>query len=145
MKDAERIVQNDIYYNVSMLISELSQSPDYMDELLPVLIQDDYETAVLDNATEREIQNALEWIGFDSVDDLDNNDWREMYDYLDIDVEPYTNEALEHWIVSDWLADKLEERGEMVIRDFKGLTIWGRTTSGQHISLDYVIQKISSS
>jgi hypothetical protein len=48
-------------------------------------------------------------------------------------------EAYEHWIVSDWLADKLEERGEMIVRDFLGLTIWGRCTSGQAILLDGVI------
>lgn len=47
-------------------------------------------------------------------------------------------EALEHWIVTDWLARKLEERGEMV-GEFMGLTIWGRTTSGQAILLDSVI------
>lgn len=48
-------------------------------------------------------------------------------------------EAYEHWIVSDWLADKLAERGEMVLKDFLGLTIWGRATTGQAISLDEVI------
>ena len=52
-------------------------------------------------------------------------------------------EALEHWIVSDWLADKLAEENEMVTKDFLGLTIWGRTTSGQSIDMDYVIQKIA--
>lgn len=41
------------------------------------------------------------------------------------------HEALEFWIVSDWLAGKLEDHGELVTKDFLGLTIWGRTTSGQ--------------
>lgn len=53
-------------------------------------------------------------------------------------------EALEHWLVSDWLADKLIEQGEMVIKDFLGLTIWGRTNSGQAIIMDYVIRQIVS-
>ena len=53
-----------------------------------------------------------------------------------------TSEALEHWIVSDWLADRLEEKGEMILKDFLGLTIWGRTTSGQAISIDNVIEEI---
>jgi len=129
--NADKIVQNEVYYNVSMLISELSQSPDYMDDLLPVLIQDDYRTALEDNPD----------FETETLDEMDEQEIRELAD--EFDIEPYTNEALEHWIVSDWLADKLEECGEMVIRDFKGLTIWGRTTSGQHISLDYAIQKIS--
>lgn len=50
--------------------------------------------------------------------------------------------ALEHWIVSDRLASKLEAKGEMILKDFLGLTIWGRTTSGQAIAADEVIQEI---
>lgn len=48
-------------------------------------------------------------------------------------------EAFEHWIVSDWLAGKLEAAGEMVSHDIHGLTIWGRCTTGQAILLDAVI------
>ena len=55
--------------------------------------------------------------------------------------EDYPNEALEHWLVSDWLASRLREEGEMVI-DFLDLTIWGRTTSGQAICMDSVIEDI---
>ena len=51
-------------------------------------------------------------------------------------------EVLEHWIVTDWLADRLEEQGEAVCKDFYGLTVWGRTTSGQSIALDGVISQI---
>ena len=55
--------------------------------------------------------------------------------------EDYPEEALEHWLVSDWLGKRLLEQGEMVI-DFMGLTIWGRTTSGQAICIDSVIEDI---
>jgi hypothetical protein len=48
-------------------------------------------------------------------------------------------EVLEHWIVSDWLAERLAQRGETVDQDFAGLTIWGRTTTGQPIECDDVI------
>ena len=51
-------------------------------------------------------------------------------------------EAMEHWIVSDWLADKLSERGEMVNKDIYGLTVWGRCTTGQAVYLDSVIKNI---
>lgn len=54
-------------------------------------------------------------------------------------------EAYEHWIVSDWFATKLEEQGEMVLRDFLGLTIWGRTCSGQAIAMDYNVREIVKS
>ena len=57
------------------------------------------------------------------------------------ELEAYPQEALEHWVVSDWLANRLREQKEMVI-DFYGLTIWGRTTSGQAIYIDSVIEDI---
>ena len=69
---------------------------------------------------------------------------RELADDLNIDIDNFTEpeEALEHWIVSGWLAGKLEEYGELITKDFLGLTIWGRTCSGQAIMLDYVISQI---
>ena len=56
-------------------------------------------------------------------------------------IEGEPEEALEHWLISEWLAKRLLEEGEMVI-DFYGLTIWGRTTSGQAIYIDSVIEDI---
>lgn len=51
------------------------------------------------------------------------------------------NEVLEWWLVSDWLIERLEEKGEPILKtDYE--TWWGRTTSGQAIILDYVIEKI---
>ena len=65
--------------------------------------------------------------------------WEEA---CDIDrLEAYEHEALEHYIVSDWLGDKLAKAGEMV-GEIAGFTIWGRTCSGQAILLDGVIQDI---
>lgn len=58
------------------------------------------------------------------------------------DIEPYQREVFEHWIVSDWLADRLAEKGEKVDKDFAGMTIWARTTSGQGIASDSVIEAI---
>lgn len=51
-------------------------------------------------------------------------------------------EAYEHWIVSNWLADRLEARGEMVSKDVYGLTVWGRAATGQAIFLDGVMADI---
>jgi hypothetical protein len=55
------------------------------------------------------------------------------YEYTDV---------YEHWIVSDWLSRKLAEKGE-VIAEVSGLTVWGRCTTGQHISCDGVIETIA--
>ena len=60
----------------------------------------------------------------------------------DHDIEPYQREVFEHWAVTDWFADKLEAAGEKVDRDFAGLCIWARTTTGQAIYADAVIERI---
>jgi len=57
-------------------------------------------------------------------------------------IEPYYTEVHEHWIVSDWLANQLEQRGELIERDFYGLNIWGRCATGQAIHLDGVMAEI---
>jgi len=74
-----------------------------------------------------------------SKDEKYSNDLMEVC--VQFNDEDYPEEALEHWLVSDWLANRLREEGEMVI-DFMDLTIWGRTTSGQAILLDSVIEDI---
>jgi len=58
-------------------------------------------------------------------------------------IEPDRNEVYEHWIVDNWFAGKLEEMGEPIARDFLGMTIWGRATTGQAISMDSVILQIA--
>ena len=57
-------------------------------------------------------------------------------DHLNNEVEVF-----EWWVVSGWLGRKLESKGELIIKSGT-LTIWGRTTTGQHITMDYVIEKI---
>lgn len=57
-------------------------------------------------------------------------------------IEPYDREVFEHWAVTDWLADKLIEEGEQVDKDFGNLCIWARTTTGQGIASDGVIERI---
>ena len=74
-----------------------------------------------------------------SKDEKYSNDLMEVQ--VQFNDEDYPDEALEHWLVSNWLAERLREEGEMVI-DFMDLTIWGRTTSGQAICIDSVIEDI---
>lgn len=57
-------------------------------------------------------------------------------------LDPYQREIFEHWFVSKWLGEKLEAKGERVDFDFANLCVWGRTTTGQAIALDYVIEQI---
>ena len=67
--------------------------------------------------------------------DLDKIDWprdRETGDFI---------EVFEYWFVSSWLGRKLLEKDELIIKS-GNLTIWGRTTTGQHITMDSVIEDI---
>lgn len=69
--------------------------------------------------------------------------YKDAYETLDLD-KPEGSEVFEHWIVSNWFADKLAEYGHPVNKDFIGLTIWGRPTTGQAIYMDGVIEEIYS-
>lgn len=60
----------------------------------------------------------------------------------DHDIAPYEWEVFEHWAVSPWFAEKLKEQGERVDDDFCGLNVWARTTTGQGIASDGVVQRI---
>lgn len=75
-------------------------------------------------------------------EDLRDNDDLERF-ASDNRIEPYDREVYEHWIVSDWLADKLTDKGEKCDKDFAGLTVWARCTTGQSIALDGVMQTIA--
>jgi len=66
--------------------------------------------------------------------------WQKVCD--DHRIDPEQREAYEHWIVSDWLARKLEAKGE-ITGEVCGLTIWGRCTTGQSICMDGVIEEIT--
>lgn len=70
-------------------------------------------------------------------------DWKELCEDGFINADDYRRDIYEHWIISDWFAGKLEEHGELVLRDFFGMTVWGRTTSGQAILLDWIISAIA--
>lgn len=57
----------------------------------------------------------------------------------DLNYDP--QEIFEWWLVSDFLFQKLQAKGEPVI-EWADLKIWGRCTTGQAILLDGVISKI---
>ncbi len=55
------------------------------------------------------------------------------------DSEP--QDILEWWLITEWLAEKLEAQGEPVL-EWGNNHYWGRTCSGQAILLDGVITSI---
>lgn len=67
--------------------------------------------------------------------------WQPVYEG-EKDEEENPMEVFEHWAVSDWLAEKLTEHHERVV-EFFDLNVWCRTTTGQGISSDHVIETIT--
>lgn len=62
------------------------------------------------------------------------------FEYNNLESEP--EEIFEWWAVANWFGDKLEEQGCVVIKSW-GKSYWGRTTTGQSISLDGCIANIA--
>lgn len=55
-----------------------------------------------------------------------------------------SREIFEHWSVTDWLSTMLEEHGERVVRlPALNISVWCRTTTGQSISIDWVMEQIA--
>lgn len=57
------------------------------------------------------------------------------------DLEPDYREVYEHWIVSRYFGEQLASHGE-IVEEYLGLNIWARTTTGQSISMDGVIERL---
>lgn len=144
-----QMVENEVKVCASTLIYHLHNTDEeFFDEFCGVLVEDDYIEPALYEADKMgreavteyaENVRGMAFYGDEPFEDLldDETEAREFCEHFDI--EPHQREALEHWVVSDWLADRLIERGEMVDKDVHGLTVWGRACSGQAILLDRVI------
>jgi len=144
----ENLVSREVHYCVSYLVSELCQYVDNgplgeqaFDLASPV---DDWEEAALQEgwSPNRDAQSDSE--GWHKHTAGEGTCYapnaQRVCEWNDID--PYQREVYEHWIVSDWLADRLAEKGEKVDKDFAGLIVWARTTTGQGIANDSVIVAI---
>jgi len=131
-RKAAELVATNVHYCASVLVHELAQNMNYYDDLFPVLSRFPEFGECGTHTGECIYCQDGEQVTVDS-----------NYGTCDGCFDPDPEEALEHWIVSSWLADKLEAEGEMIVRGFLGLTIWGRTTTGMAISHDYVIEKIA--
>lgn len=68
-----------------------------------------------------------------------NTEEQQLKDYEDREENP--QEIFEWWVVSDWLLEKLEDKGQPVLKTDFG-SWWGRTCTGQAILLDSVIEEI---
>lgn len=74
---------------------------------------------------------------------ISNQSYQEISEHFNL--EPDYNEALEFWVLNEgYFMNELQARGEIVF-EFCNLRIWGRTTSGQSIAIDYVTTQMVKS
>lgn len=157
---AQDLISREVHYCVSALVHIMATADDSngfcgfgRNSVLPALFNQafelsapvaDYEEAAQEAGWNGKTVEGTFWNSFDgeTVEDVSIETYQDLCEELDI--EPYYRDVYEHWIVSDWLADKLIEKGEKVDKDFAGMTIWARTTTGQAIYCDHVIEQITA-
>ncbi|MER9524031.1 hypothetical protein NKI96_10645 [Mesorhizobium sp. M0292] len=156
MRTPDQIVSAEVHYCVSFLISTLAGSghrpavrPDLADLCeqaaeLCYPIPDWEEAATQAGWTETATLGAFAHTDGSAFSIGGKTDTKWELLCATCEIEPYDREVFEHWIVSDWLADKLEAKGEKVDRDIGGMIVWARTTSGQGIASDSVIETIAA-
>jgi hypothetical protein len=150
-QEVGKLVEREVIYGVSSLVHEIARKND---DWFHLFVQEDWETPAREGIPLLPPEKLLKflernswWISTDEATpefcltllETDGS-WQNLC--AAHDLEPHRHEIYEHWIVSDWLASKLEQRGEVIERDFYGLTIWGRACTGQAILLDDVICSI---
>lgn len=145
-----QFIAREVFCNVNSLANYCLQkgfedpdSPINMDEIENYYSYPEYygEFAEFAGGTEedrdKEIERLKELQDRINYDIIEN----EIYDLENLNYEP--QEIYEWWAVSSHLYEKLRDLGEPVI-DTGSCYVWGRTTTGQAILLDYAITQICS-
>lgn len=114
MASEETMVKENVYYNISYLISRLIENSEFSDELITIINN----SAFSDNTP----------IVSEAEDEKNK-------------VYP-VEKILEYWLVSEELGSYLKKEGQYVF-EFCDMIVWGRTISGQVLWMDRVIKKIA--
>lgn len=148
LANAEYLVKNKVFKNLTRVVATLAQDPVYTEELLYVCARESIPDAVAEFGIQVQ-QVGVTWIyrhadgsgtGYDSRDDAISAAAEAF------SIMPCYTEAMERYGVSDWLADDFKRRGEMLLRDFLGtFNIWGRTVTGQYVFMDDIVCDIAES
>lgn len=118
----DAFVHREVIKLASQLIEDLLEISMYGDKVLGGIELDNIENLyITDEATAKDF-------GFDSLEAMQESgeDQQEIYEW---------------WFVTQWLYERLKKAGEPVMDSDYGY-LWGRTCTGQAISLDRVIQDI---
>lgn len=126
-KEVERWVSNRIYMNQTLLVEDAFKTNLFsIDDISNLYIS-------LEKAIEMSI--APEKYNVDDEDSI-----QELENELGIVIgEP--QEIFSWYLIDEWFSRRLEEAGEPILRNEYGVW-WGRTTYGQLIVSDGVIQRV---
>ena len=152
----KELVETEVIYFISPLIGELLKQEKYREEFYHLTTSTDWDEAektINQNicVAQRDVDNLWgvydkenEYYTVEPIHEHKKEAIKQYFDDLNWDLFSYNCEVCEYWLISEWLASKLEDKGETVEKDFMGLIVWGRTTTGQAIWCDYIIQEIYS-
>ncbi|WP_367389062.1 hypothetical protein [Lewinella sp. LCG006] len=132
-KRIETLIHREIYLNQYALVEDLILKPN------PDMIE------CIENFYDESSATIEEYLQYET--DIPETDWQELdvHERLNLaqaeGFEAQPQEIFEWWLVSDWLASKLKEFEEPVLDCDYG-TWWGRTCTGQAISMDWIIRRI---
>ena len=140
-----------LMYDVGRNLEECSRIFDFdYDEAIGWFQREDYEEVVSYHISNLDRDEVVEYLTGRSIECRDDEDIATLREAMfedikseDLDeyarengIDPDYNEVYEHWIVnSRWAADDLRAYGQIVF-EFGGMTIFGRCTTGQSMSLD---------
>lgn len=155
----KEIVDKHILWGISNLIHKISKWEDIFEETYELWKVSDYDSAeeqlssegyelveynpgcwaLFAEGNEYNIDNAL-----CEQEDKESAIREGLDDLLNDHIDEYNHEVYEHWIVSNWLMNKLEQEGEHVV-EFYGLNIFCRCATGQALYLDNWALEIAKS
>ena len=150
----KELVETEVIYFISPLIDELLKQEKYSEEFYHLTTSTDWdeaEKAINQNicVVQPDVDNLWgvydknnEYYTIEPIHEHKKEAIKEYFNDLSWDLFSYNCEVCEYWLISEWLANKLEDKGETVEKDFMGLIVWGRTTTGQAIWCDWIIQEI---
>ena len=151
-----KLVSREVIGCVSELVSFLMETPEIVEELWEVCSVPDYTDSIDNHIDGMKTIECYEYLRDNTNEEIKGNSKKQLIRYInqseeekqyfidEYQIDPEYIESLQYFQVTDWLGEKLQEKGEAVLMDFHGLTIWGRSCSVQAILLDRVIDEIAS-
>lgn len=143
----ERIIEQEIFVNASTMVTDLCDEGSHWSEhLVDCMGAPDYSEPPEGYAVDYQGPYGYTWADDEgnAATDFETQDEAIRAAWEDSGEEPEIQEALQFWLVSDWLADKLEQAGAPLARDVLGFNVWGRTECGQSLTMDGTLHAVAA-